>query len=144
MAAFVAKQMVGSKLNAVKGAVGNEESENSEDKDGADEEEQERLEALREAEDRRKEKHRKMEEEREKMRQEIRDKYGIKKKEEVQPEDPFADMEGGSLNRKRKTPAELAAEAEAEEQDDFTKLKNSLESQVSELKSSIEGKCNLQ
>lgn len=144
MAAFVAKQMVGSKLNAVKGAVGNEESENSEDKDGADEEEQERLEALREAEDRRKEKHRKMEEEREKMRQEIRDKYGIKKKEEVQQEDPFADMEGGSLNRKRKTPAELAAEAEAEEQDDFTKLKNSLESQVSELKSSIEGKCNLQ
>lgn len=144
MAAFVAKQMVGSKLNAVKGAVGNEESENSEDKDGADEEEQERLEALREAEDRRKEKHRKMEEEREKMRQEIRDKYGIKKKEEVQQEDPFADMEGSSLNRKRKTPAELAAEAEAEEQDDFTKLKNSLESQVSELKSSIEGKCNLQ
>ncbi|GIY17647.1 hypothetical protein CEXT_191631 [Caerostris extrusa] len=46
--------------------------------------------------------------------------YGIKKKEEVQQEDPFADMEGSSLNRKRKTPAELAAEAEAEDQDEFT------------------------
>ncbi|XP_035223195.1 complexin-like [Stegodyphus dumicola] len=126
------------------GAVGTEEEGTSEDKDAADEEEQERLEALREAEERRKEKHRKMEEEREKMRQEIRDKYGIKKKEEVQQEDPFADMEGSSLNRKRKTPAELAAEAEAEEQDEFTKLKNSLETQVSELKSSIEGKCLLQ
>ncbi|GFR05063.1 hypothetical protein TNCT_296001 [Trichonephila clavata] len=70
--------------------------------------------------------------------------YGIKKKEEVQEQDPFADMEGSSLNRKRKTPAELAAEAEAEDQDEFTKLKNSLETQVSELKSTIEGKCNLQ
>ncbi|GFY67553.1 hypothetical protein TNIN_148511 [Trichonephila inaurata madagascariensis] len=29
-------------------------------------------------------------------------------------------MEGSSLNRKRKTPAELAAEAEAEDQDEFT------------------------
>lgn len=145
MAAFVAKQMVGSKLNAVKGAVGNEDEGTSEDKEGADEEEQERLEALREAEERRKEKHRKMEEEREKMRQEIRDKYGIKKKEEVQEPDPFADMgEGGGLNRKRKTPAELAAEAEAEDQDEFTKLKNTLETQVSELKSTIEGKCLLQ
>lgn len=28
--------------------------------------------------------------------------------------------EGGGLNRKRKTPAELAAEAEAEDQDEFT------------------------
>ncbi|XP_054715210.1 complexin-like [Uloborus diversus] len=144
MAAFVAKQMVGSKLNAVKGAVGTEEEGTTEDKNAEDEEEQERLEALREAEERRKEKHRKMEEEREKMRQEIRDKYGIKKKEEVQQEDPFADMEGSSLNRKRKTPAELAAEAEAEDQDEFTKLKNTLETQVSELKSTIEGKCLLQ
>lgn len=47
--------------------------------------------------------------------------YGIKKKEEVQEPDPFANMdEGGGLNRKRKTPAELAAEAEAEDQDEFT------------------------
>ncbi|KAG8183758.1 hypothetical protein JTE90_029338 [Oedothorax gibbosus] len=130
---------------SLKRAVGTEdEGGTSEDKDAADEEEQERLEALREAEERRQEKHRKMEEEREKMRQEIRDKYGIKKKEEVQEQDPFADMEGSSLNRKRKTPAELAAEAEAEDQDEFTKLKNSLETQVTELKTQIEGKCNLQ
>ena len=40
--------------------------------------EQERLEALRETEERRKEKHRKMEEERENMRQGIRDKVSLK------------------------------------------------------------------
>lgn len=55
------------------GAVGGDET-TDEDKEKAEEEERERLEAIREAEDRRKEKHRKMEEEREKMRQEIRDK----------------------------------------------------------------------
>jgi len=69
MAAFVAKQVVGNKLNAVKGAVG-DGGESAEDKEKNAEAERERLEAIREAEERRKEKHRKMEEEREKMRQE--------------------------------------------------------------------------
>ncbi|XP_013786142.1 complexin-like [Limulus polyphemus] len=119
------------------------EGENQEDKNEAEQAEQERLDALREAEERRKEKHRKMEEEREKMRQEIRDKYGIKKKEEKEAEMNQAIAEG-SLNRRKKTPAEIAAEQEAEEQDDFTKLKNTLETQVNELKTTIEGKCVLQ
>lgn len=145
MAAFVAKQMMGNKLSAVKSAGAGGGEETAEDKEAAAEEEQERLDALREIEERRQEKHRKMEEEREKMRQDIRDKYGIKKREEKEAEMNMAMADaGGGLNRKKKTPAELAAEAEAEEQDDFTKLKNSIESQVSELKSTIEGKCVLQ
>ncbi|KZS12268.1 Complexin [Daphnia magna] len=73
MAAFVAKQMLGSKMNAVKGLGGND-SEDGDTKDKDDEAERERLEAIKEAEDRRKEKHRKMEAERENMRQDIRDK----------------------------------------------------------------------
>ncbi|XP_071441138.1 complexin isoform X4 [Hetaerina americana] len=83
-----------------------------------------------------------MEEEREKMRQEIRDKYNIKKKEEVQEMMP--QEEPNPLMRKKKTPEELAREAEAEDEDEFTKLKNSIETQVNEIKSQIESKCSLQ
>ncbi|XP_067134418.1 complexin isoform X2 [Centruroides vittatus] len=143
MAAFVAKQMLGSKMNAVKGSVGGENEMTEEEKQAAEEAEKERLDALREIEERRKEKHRKLEEEREQMRQQIRDKYNIKKKEEIEAENALPEPEGG-LNRRKKTPEELAAEAELEDQDDFTKLKNSLETQVNELKSTIEGKCALQ
>ncbi|XP_044727501.1 complexin [Chrysoperla carnea] len=142
MAAFVAKQMVGNKLNAVKGAVGGDGGDGDDDKEKEEEAERERQEAIREAEERRKEKHRKMEEEREKMRQEIRDKYNIKKKEEIveqlppEPDNP--------LMRKKKTPEELAREAEMEEEDDFTKLKNTVETQISELKTQIEARCVMQ
>ncbi|XP_066909173.1 complexin isoform X5 [Halyomorpha halys] len=139
MAAFVAKQMVGNKLNAVK--VGGD-NEDSDDKEKEEEAERERQEAIREAEERRKEKHRKMEEEREKMRQEIRDKYNIKKKEEIQ--EPQMEEPANPLMRKKKTPEELAREAEEAEADDFTKLKNTIETQVNELKSQIESRCSLQ
>ncbi|KAG8194900.1 hypothetical protein JTE90_029191 [Oedothorax gibbosus] len=139
MAAFVAKQMMGNKLNAVKGQMGGGgEAEAPEDREAAAELEQERLEALREAEERRKEKHKKMEEEREKMRQTIRDKYGIKKKEEEEEEEPLP--EGSNLNRKKKTPAEI----EAEDLDDFTRWRNNFEAQLGELRSTIESKCVIQ
>ncbi|XP_042896998.1 complexin-like [Parasteatoda tepidariorum] len=139
MAAFVAKQMMGSKLNAVKGQMSSAaENETPEDKEAAAELEQERLEALREAEERRKEKHKRMEEEREKMRQAIRDKYGIKKKEEVEEEDYMP--ESNSLNRKKKTPAEI----EAEDLDDFTRWKNTIEAQLGELRQTLESKCVIQ
>ncbi|XP_029659258.1 complexin isoform X3 [Formica exsecta] len=82
-----------------------------------------------------------MEEEREKMRQEIRDKYNIKKREEIQE---MPQEEPNPLMRKKKTPEELAAEAEAEDEDEFTKLRNTIETQVNELKSQIESKCSLQ
>ncbi|PNF21491.1 Complexin, partial [Cryptotermes secundus] len=102
-------------------AVGGDDD--GDDKEKEEEAERERQEAIREAEERRKEKHRKMEEEREKMRQEIRDKYNIKKKEEVQEQMP--QEEPNPLMRKKKTPEELAREAEAEEEDEFTSKKGS-------------------
>ncbi|VDP76177.1 unnamed protein product [Echinostoma caproni] len=72
--------------------------------------------ARREAEERREAKHQRMEEEREVMRQGIRDKYGIKKKEEENvTEFDFSSPEG-RLGRKRKTAAEIAAEAAAAEE----------------------------
>lgn len=112
------------------------------DKEKEEEAERERLEAIAEAEERRKEKHRKMEMEREDMRQGIRDKYNIKKKVE---EEPIAGAESDNpLMRKKKTPEELAAEAELADQDEFTKLKTSLETQVNEIKQQIEGKCSVQ
>ncbi|XP_037077404.1 complexin-like isoform X1 [Pollicipes pollicipes] len=119
------------------------------DKEKEEEAERERQEAIAEAEERRKEKHRKMEEERENLRQGIRDKYNIKKKvveEAAMPMEP-----DNPLMRKKKTPEELAREAELADQDEFTKLKNSLETQVNEIKQQIEekmrsihGKCVLQ
>jgi complexin-1/2 len=57
-----------------KKGLGGNDSEDGDTKDKDDEAERERLEAIKEAEDRRKEKHRKMEAERENMRQDIRDK----------------------------------------------------------------------
>ncbi|EFN65331.1 Complexin, partial [Camponotus floridanus] len=129
-------------------AVGGEGGD-EDDKEKEEEAERERQEAIREAEERRKEKHRKMEEEREKMRQEIRDKvnndnyimYNIKKREEIQE---IPQEEPNPLMRKKKTPEELAAEAEAEDEDEFTKLRNTIETQVNEFKSHIESKCSLQ
>ncbi|XP_074598963.1 synaptic transmission protein complexin [Brevipalpus obovatus] len=153
MAAFIAKQMVGNQLSAVKD-IGGGGGESAEEKEKLEELERERLEALREAEDRRREKHRKLEEEREKMRQGVREKYGIKKREEKEEEmrkqqealmkgvNPSA--EAGGLNRSKKTPEELAAEAAAQEQDEFTKIRTTIETQVNELKNTIEGKCIIQ
>ncbi|XP_055887781.1 complexin-like [Biomphalaria glabrata] len=135
MAAFIAKQVVGDKLSSVKGAIGKDEEGGTNEKD--DEAAREIEEARREMEEKRKEKHRKMEEERETMRQGIRDKYGLKKKEEP-PEEEADPMADGRVGRKKKTPAELAAEANKEESDDeeFAKFPpnfSELSSKVSEL-----------
>jgi complexin-1/2 len=95
--------------NPLSGALGDKE-EKDEKKEGGEEEDPEIAEARREAEEKRNEKYRKMEEERETMRQGIRDKYGIKKK-EAPVEDPGLE---GRLGRKKKTPEEMAAEANGE------------------------------
>ncbi|UXI20492.1 hypothetical protein NH340_JMT06435 [Sarcoptes scabiei] len=150
MAAFIAKQMMGNQLNAVK-EIGGGDGPTPEEKEKMEQLERERLEALREAEERRQEKHRKLEEERENMRQGIRDKYGIKKREEKEAElkkKQEAQMGGAAggasgLNRQRKTPEEIAAEQAEANQDEFTKLKNSIENQVSDIKGQIEGKCSI-
>lgn len=153
MAAFIAKQMLGDQMSAVKD-MGGGEGPTPEEKEKMEQLEKERLDALREAEERRVEKHRKMEEEREGMRQGIRDKYGIKKREEKEAElkkkqeekmglGPGAGADSG-LNRKKKTPEEIAAEQAEANQDDFTKLKNSIETQVNDIKGQIEEKCSIQ
>ncbi|TEA24836.1 hypothetical protein DBR06_SOUSAS36410007 [Sousa chinensis] len=81
--------------------------------------EEERQEALRQEEEERKAKYAKMEAEREVMRQGIRDKYGIKKKEEREAEAQAA-MEAsaeGSLTRPKKAiPPGCGDEPEAEEE----------------------------
>ncbi|CAG2164852.1 unnamed protein product [Oppiella nova] len=90
-----------------------------------------------------------MEEEREGMRQGIRDKYGIKKREEKEAElkkqqEERMGLAAGGINRSKKTPEEIAAEQAAADQDDFTKLKNSIETQVNDIKGQIEEKCSIQ
>lgn len=79
-------------INWFVGAVGSNGEEKKEGATGRTAEEEAELEeARREAEEARKEKHRKMEVERENVRQVIRDKYNIKKKEEppvLVPDDP--------------------------------------------------------
>uniref|UniRef100_A0A6G1SGY7 Complexin n=1 Tax=Aceria tosichella TaxID=561515 RepID=A0A6G1SGY7_9ACAR len=82
MAAFIAKQMVGNQFSAVKADMGGAEGPTAEERAKLEEDEKERLLALQEAEDLRKEKHRKLEVEREKMRQGVREKYNIKKKDD--------------------------------------------------------------
>ncbi|KAL4231104.1 Complexin-1 [Mactra antiquata] len=121
------------------GALGDDEKK--EDGGGADDgEDPEVAEARREAEEKRKEKHRKMEAEREEMRQSIRDKYGLKKK-VPEEEGMMQQEEAGRIGRKKKTPAELAAEANADSEDeDQLKLPGNLgeiTSKVTELPSKL-------
>lgn len=153
MAAFIAKQMVGDQLKSVKGALGDKEKE-GDAAAGEEGEDPEVAEARREMEEKRKEKHRKMEEEREGMRQSIRDKYGLKKKEV--PVEPEAEPMGeGRVGRRKKTPAELAAENNPESDDEeFAKFPTNLSdltSKVSDLPSKLAAgvgevtqKCDLQ
>ncbi|CAG2169060.1 unnamed protein product, partial [Oppiella nova] len=129
---------------------GGGESLTPEEKERLAQLEQERLEALREQEDRRREKHKKLEDEREKMRKGIRDKYNIKKKEQISREESIeikkqdSVCSEGGLNRRKKTPEEMAAEAEEADLDEFTKFKNSLEHRISEIKNSLEARCVVQ
>lgn len=114
MASFIAKQLIGSQLDSVKGALGDKKDDDGGGGSRTIDPEVEA--AIREAEERREAKHQKMEEEREIMRQGIRDKYGIKKKEEENINEADFQSPEGRLGRKRKTAAELAAEASAAEE----------------------------
>lgn len=94
--------------------LGGEEKE--EDPDAAKKEE-ERQEALRQQEEERKAKYAKMEAEREEMRQGIRDKYGLKKKEVAEAEAAAAAEEAaeGSLTRPKKAVPTGCGDEEEEE-----------------------------
>ncbi|MFT7816428.1 complexin-2-like [Arapaima gigas] len=78
--------------------------EEDKDPEAEKEKEEERQEALRQQEEERKAKYAKMEAEREIMRQGIRDKYGLKKKEEAEAEAQAAMEQAseGSLTRPKK------------------------------------------
>ncbi|NXS24447.1 CPLX2 protein, partial [Mystacornis crossleyi] len=83
----------------------------------AQKKEEERQEALRQQEEERKAKHARMEAEREKVRQQIRDKYGLKKKEEKEAEEKAAleqPCEGSLTRPKKAIPAGCGDEEEEE------------------------------
>ncbi|KAJ8247420.1 hypothetical protein GJAV_G00246180 [Gymnothorax javanicus] len=92
--------------------------EEDKDPEAEKEKEEERQEALRQQEEERKAKYAKMEAERETIRQGIRDKYGIKKREEAEAEAQAAMEQAaeGSLTRPKKAvPAGCGDEEEEEE-----------------------------
>uniref|UniRef100_F1LF40 Putative complexin-1 n=1 Tax=Ascaris suum TaxID=6253 RepID=F1LF40_ASCSU len=136
MAGFVMKQMVGGKLNEMKGGLdkltGDNEGEGGEKTESG--EDPEVVAARLEQEERRKEKHRKMEQEREKMRQDIRAKYNITKKEDGIP---FDMTEGRIGSARKKTPEELAREMNADDDGIIGQL--GLTEQVEKAKTVVSG-----
>ncbi|XP_072318115.1 complexin 2, like [Eucyclogobius newberryi] len=111
---FVMKAAMGGGPPDVGKMLGGEEKE--EDPDAAKKEE-ERQEALRQQEEERKAKYSKMEAERESMRQGIRDKYGLKKREEAEAEAAAAAEEtaAGSLTRPKQAVPKGCGDEEEEE-----------------------------
>uniref|UniRef100_A0AC35UAB0 Complexin-1 n=1 Tax=Rhabditophanes sp. KR3021 TaxID=114890 RepID=A0AC35UAB0_9BILA len=108
MAGFIMKQVVGSQLKEMTGGLsGGDDQEKNETG-----EDPEVIAAREEQERRRKDKHRKMEAEREKMRTNIRSKYNIHKKEDGLQ---FDTAEGRIGSSTKKTPEQLAAEMNADD-----------------------------
>jgi len=105
------KQMVGSQLKEMTGGLGGGDEGGENVQQGED---PEVIAARKEQEERRKEKHRKMEAEREKMRTNIRSKYNITKKEDGPPPLEIG-MDGRIGAARKKTPEELAAEMNQED-----------------------------
>lgn len=124
--------MVGNKLNEVTGALNSGNEGENKTETGED---PEVVAARLEQEERRKEKHRKMEAEREKMRGDIRNKYNIQKKEDGVQFDMGADGRIGSA--RKKTPEELAAEMAA--QDDSIVGQLGLTEHVEKAKTAVTG-----
>ncbi|CEF68549.1 Complexin [Strongyloides ratti] len=111
MASFVMKQMVGGQLKEMTGGLGDLTGGDAENKTETGED-PEVIAAREEQERRRKEKHRKMEAEREKMRETIRGKYNIQKKEDGMQ---FNMSDGRIGSSVKKTPEQLAAEMAADD-----------------------------
>jgi len=120
MAAFIAKQLLGSQLESVKGLAGDKKEAQPDDNPRSAEEEAELAEQRREEEERRRNKYLKMEQEREKVRQGIREKYKIEKKVEPEPAAFVMPDVSGSLNRQKKSPAQLAINTD---EDEFNPMK---------------------
>ncbi|CAM9728238.1 unnamed protein product [Lampetra fluviatilis] len=80
---FVMKQALGGATKDVGKMLGGDQAEKDPE---AQKKEEDRREALRQQEEERKQKHAKMEAERERVRQNVRDKYGLKRREEREAE----------------------------------------------------------
>lgn len=123
----------GSVTDSIPGVGGGKSEEDEVSKEDQVEQERLRQEAIKQAEKERRDKYRKQEEEREHLRQGIRDKYGIEKKIDPDEEEDDEDEEGfGSAAKKE------------EDEDPVMQAKALAEKQMNELKGQIEGKCILQ
>uniref|UniRef100_A0A8C5S4P4 Complexin-2 n=1 Tax=Laticauda laticaudata TaxID=8630 RepID=A0A8C5S4P4_LATLA len=112
---FVMKQALGGATKDMGKMLGGEEEKDPD----AQKKEEERQEALRQQEEERKAKHARMEAEREKVRQQIRDKYGLKKKEEKEAEEKAAleqPCEGSLTRPKKAIPAGCGDEEDEDEE----------------------------
>jgi len=137
MAGFMVKQIVGSKIGGFKGELGKLTGDGEGDKaHPTQEEDPEVVEARLEAEERRKEKHRKQETEREKMRQGIREKYNIQKKDDQQSTLIEPDAPGRIGSSKKKSPEELAKEMNT---DDDDSLMGQLNGMMAKTKATVSG-----
>jgi len=105
MASFIMKQMMGSQLDKVKELTGGDGEKKDAGGGDNDEEDPEVAEARREADEKRTAKYAKMERQREEVRQNIREKYNIKKKEEAAP--PLPPPCEGRLTADKKGPIPL-------------------------------------
>ncbi|KRX84026.1 putative complexin-1, partial [Trichinella sp. T6] len=115
MAGFIMKQVMGDKLNDIKGGLDKLTGDGGGEAKTESGEDPEVIQARLEAEERRQEKHRKMEREREKMRKDIREKYGIQKKDPLMP---AAELDGyGRIGSGfHKSPEQLAKDSEEAEE----------------------------
>merc|ERR1711953_1162886 len=116
----------GSVTDSIPGVGGSKDEDEGMSKEEQEEQEKMRQEAIRQAERERRDKYKKQEEEREGMRQTIREKYNIEKKEDSDDED----FGGGAKKAETDDPAE--------------KAKQMAEAQLNQAKAMAQDKCSIQ
>jgi len=123
----------GSVTDSIPGVGGSKDDDEGMSKEEQEEQEKMRQEAIRQAERERRDKYKKQEEEREGMRQTIREKYNIEKKEDSDAEeddDDDEDFGGGAKKAETDDPAE--------------KAKQMAEAQLNQAKAMAQDKCSIQ
>jgi len=124
----------GSVTDSIPGVGGKDDDDEGLSKEEAEEQERARQEAIKQAERERRDKYKKQEEEREGMRQTIRDKYNIEKKEDSDAEEDDEDDDdfGGG------------AKKAAETDDPVLQAKQMAEAQLNQAKAMAGDKCSIQ
>lgn len=123
----------GSVTDSIPGVGGSKDDDDGVSKEEQMEQERLRQEAIKQAEKERRDKYKKQEEERESLRQGIRDKYGIEKKVDPDEEEEDEDEEGFGGSSKKD-----------EDDDPVMQAKAMAEKQMNDMKAQIEGKCVVQ